>query len=70
MELQGQEREIYFQVIFPFNAEQSSCSWIILLQARRRHYQQSPGIYDARPGRLGQGRGGERMVDPQCWKGQ
>lgn len=23
MELQGQEREVYFQVILPFNAEQS-----------------------------------------------
>lgn len=26
---------------------------------RRGHCQQSPGVYDARPGRLGQGRGGE-----------
>lgn len=49
---------------------QSSSSWTFLLQAIYRHCQQSPGVYNARPGRLGLGRDGDGMADPQRWKGQ
>ena len=70
-ELQGQGREVYFQVIVPCNAELSGLLFMgILLQARHRHCQQSPNIYDATLGRPGLGRGGDRMEEPKCRKGQ
>ena len=69
--MQGQGREVYFQVIFPCHVEQSGLLFVgKSTEARHRHCHHSPNIYDARQGRLGLERGSDSMAESQRWKGQ